>query len=242
MTALRTSFLAMTALRRFAPRKDELIRVSQGIDVAMKRWIECKINRILLVGTTVLQLAACASGGPSLPADECPATRASLSDYVIGAGDTLQIVVWRDAELSTTIPVRPDGKISTPLIEDMVASGKTPSELGTDMEVVLSEYLRTPKVSVIVIQQGATNQIQVVGEVAAPQALAYRENLRILDLVVAVGGLSDFAAPNRANLVRPTENGQVECRVHIKDLMSGDMSQNILVFPGDVLVIPETRF
>lgn len=210
--------------------------------MAIDRLIELSDSRMLLVALTLLQLTACASGGPTLPAVECPATRAPLSDYVIGVGDTLQIVVWRDAELSTTIPVRPDGKISTPLIEDMVASGKTPSELGADMELVLSEYLRTPKVSVIVAQQGATNQIQVVGEVASPQALAYRENLRILDLLVTVGGLSDFAAPNRANLVRPTESGQVECRVRIKDLMSGDMSQNILVYPGDVLVIPETRF
>ncbi len=196
--------------------------------------------RLAALGGCLL-LAACA-GGPTIPAEQCPVPRASLEDYVIGPGDSLQIVVWRNEELSTTIPVRPDGKITTPLVDDMVASGKTPSQLGADMEEVLGEYLRTPEVSVIVTQQGVTNQIQVVGEVASPQALSYRENLRVLDLVVAVGGLSDFAAGNRANLVRQTANGQVECRVRIKRLMAGDMSQNINVYPGDVLVIPETRF
>ena len=190
----------------------------------------------------VAQLAACATNANQYSAVDCAAPAREMVEYIIGPGDTLQIVVWRNAELTATIPVRPDGRISTPLVDDMVASGKTPSDLGADMEVVLSEYLRTPEVSVIVIGQGAANQVQVVGEVAMAQSLAYRQGLRVLDLIVAVGGLSEFAAGNRSNLVRQTSTGQIECKIRIKSLMSGDMSQNIKVYPGDVLVIPESRF
>ena len=165
-----------------------------------------------------------------------------LSEYLIGPGDILEIVAWRNEELSAIVPVRPDGRISTPLVDDMVAAGKSPSLLAADIESVLAEYVRSPKVSVIVTAQGASNQIQIVGEVASPQALSYRNGLRVLDVVVAVGGLTDFAAGNRTKLVRQTETGQAECRVRVKDILSGDMAANILVFPGDVIVVPETRF
>ena len=124
----------------------------------------------------------------------------------------------------------------------MTAAGKTPSQLASDMEEVLSEYLRTPEVSVIVTGQGAANQIQVLGEVNAPQSLSYRDGLTLLDVVVAAGGLSEFAAGNRATLIRQTASGQAECRVRLKSLMDGDISQNINIYPGDVLVVPETRF
>jgi polysaccharide export outer membrane protein len=192
---------------------------------------------------SVAIMAGCAtSSGSQVSASTCPAPSEHSSEYLIGPGDSLNIVVWRSNELSATVPVRPDGKISTPLIDDMQAAGKTPSQLGRDMEDVLGEYLRTPEVSVIVTGQGAANQIQVVGEVASPRPLSYRDGLRLLDVVVAVGGLSEYAAGNRANLVRQTESGQIECSVRLKDLMSGDMSQNIVVYPGDVLVIPEARF
>ncbi len=191
---------------------------------------------------SVLFFAGCASGGATIPAEQCTAPSVQTLDYMIGPGDTLQVVVWRNNELSTTIPVRPDGKVSTPLVDDLQAAGKTPSELASDMEVILSEYLRTPDVSVIVIGQGASNQIQVVGEVAAPQSLSYRAGIRILDIVVGAGGLAEFAAGNRASLIRETARGQIKCQIKLKDLMSGDMSQNIHVFAGDVLVVPETRF
>ena len=191
---------------------------------------------------TVLIMAGCASGGDTVPADQCAAPASQVTDYVIGPGDTLKIVVWRNEELSALVPVRPDGKVSTPLVEDMQAAGKTPSGLAADMEVVLGNYLRTPDVSVIVTGQGASNQIQVVGEVAAPQSLSYRAGIRILDIIVGTGGLGEFAAGNRANIIRETPTGQIKCRVKLKDLMSGDMSQNILVYPGDVLVVPESRF
>ena len=174
--------------------------------------------------------------------DVCPAPADRTSDYLIGPGDTLNIVVWRNDELSAIVPVRPDGKVSTPLIDDMQASGKTPSQLSKDMEQVLGEYLRTPEVSVMVTGQGAANQIQVVGEVNNPQSLSYRNGLRMLDVIVAAGGLSDFAAGNRTYLMRQAEFFQVECRVKVKKLLSGDMSQNIEVYPGDIIVVPETRF
>ena len=110
------------------------------------------------------------------------------------------------------------------------------------MEAVLSEFLRTPEVSVIVTEQGAANQVQVVGEVITPQSVSYREGLKVLDVIVAVGGLTEFAAGNRSNLVRQLKSGQVECKIKIKDLMSGDMTQNVTVYAGDVLIVPITRF
>jgi len=191
---------------------------------------------------SVLFCTGCASGGITVPADQCTAPAMQTADYLIGPGDTLEVVVWRNEELSAVVPVRPDGRVSTPLVDDMQAAGKTPTNLASDMEVILGEYLRTPDVSVIVTGQGASNQIQVVGEVTAPQSLSYRAGIRILDVVVAAGGLSEFAAGNRSNLIRETATGQIKCNVKLKALMSGDMSQNILVFPGDVLVIPESRF
>lgn len=196
--------------------------------------------RGLVFAAIMVVVTACGSGGALRP-ESCPSVLSGLDKYVIGPGDVLQIVVWRNEALSAEIPVRPDGMISTPLVDDIVASGKTPSQLSADMEEVLSEFLRTPEVSVIVVQQGTTNQIQVVGEVMTPQALSYRSGLRVLDLIVAVGGLSEFAAGNRSRVIRQLESGQVECHVKLKSLLDGDMTQNILVFPGDVLVIPETR-
>jgi polysaccharide export outer membrane protein len=124
----------------------------------------------------------------------------------------------------------------------MQASGKTPTELANDIESVLSQFLRTPEVSVIVAEQGSANQIQIVGQVLNAQPQSYRENIRVLDIMVAVGGLSEFAAGNRTELVRQTESGQVKCRIRVKDLLAGDTSQNIKVYPGDILLVPETRF
>ena len=204
--------------------------------------IEKKTSQLLLCLGIGQLLAACAGGGPTVPASSCEAPAITSSAYVIGPGDTLRIVVWRHVELSATVPVRPDGRITTPLIDDVQASGKTPSALANDMETVLAEYLRTPEVSVIVTGQGVANQIQIIGQVINPQSMPYRDGLRMLDVIVTAGGLNEFAAGNRTNLVRLTENGQIECRIRLKDLMSGDMSQNIEIFPGDVLVIPETRF
>src|SRR5262249_11443442 len=139
---------------------------------------------------------------------------------------------------------RPDGKISTPLVEDMVAVGKTPSQLARDVETVLGEYVRSPQVNVIVTQPASTfSQVKVIGQVVHPQSVPYRDGLTVLDAVLAVGGLGPFAAGNRAKVVR-TENGkQQEIKVKLSSLVNdGDMKQNIPLKPGDVVVIPESRF
>jgi polysaccharide biosynthesis/export protein len=172
-----------------------------------------------------------------------PAPSAVTNDYMIGPGDTIQVFVWRNPELTTTVPVRPDGKVSTPLVEDMVAVGKTPSQLARDIEKVLAEYVRSPQINVIVTQPAsAFSQVKVIGQVARPQSLAYRDGLTVLDAVLAAGGLGPFAAGNRAKVVR-TENGKArDIKVRIGALVNGDMKQNIPLQPGDVIVIPESRF
>ncbi len=188
-------------------------------------------------------LVACAGGGKRGVAPTCPEPAKGSADYVIGAGDSLEIFVWRNPDLTTNVPVRPDGRISIPLVEDMQAVGKTPTELARDIEAVFAEYLRTPKVNIIVATQGAANQIQVVGNVASPQSLPYRAGLKLLDVVVAVGGLDDFAAGNRAKIIREVDGNSVECPVRVADLMrKGDLTQNIRIYPGDVLIVPAARF
>jgi polysaccharide export outer membrane protein len=166
-------------------------------------------------------------------------------EYVIGPGDILDVFVWRNPELTKQVPVRPDGKISTPLVEDMVAVGKTPTQLARDVEQVLAEFIRTPKVNVIVTSAVSVNsQVRVVGLATTPRALPYREGLTVMDVVIEVGGLSEFAAGNRAKVVRAVPGGKPkELKVKLKDLLQeGDMRQNIVMQPGDVLVIPESRF
>jgi polysaccharide biosynthesis/export protein len=182
---------------------------------------------------------------PSVPVVAPSAPAAVVGqDYVIGPGDVMQVFVWRNPELTATVPVRPDGKISTPLVEDMVAVGKNPSALARDIEKVLADYVRSPQVNVIVTQPASVfSQVKVIGQVVKPQALAYREGMTVLDAILAVGGLGPFAAGNRARLMR-TENGkQKEIKLKLNALVNGgDMAQNVGLKPGDVLVIPESRF
>ncbi len=164
--------------------------------------------------------------------------------YIIGPGDTIEVFVWRNEELTTTVPVRPDGKISTPLVEDMVAVGKTPSKLARDIEVVLAEYIRQPQVNIIVTQAVSTfSQVRVIGQVTTPQGIPYREGMTVMDAILAVGGLGPFAAGNRAKLVRSEDGKPTEIRVKIEDLVNkGDLTQNLSLRPGDVIVVPESRF
>jgi polysaccharide biosynthesis/export protein len=176
------------------------------------------------------------------PAD--PAAAAG-PDYVVGPGDVLQVFVWRNPELTTTVPVRPDGKISTPLVEDMVAVGKTPAQLARDVETRLAEYVRSPQVSIIITNAVSTySQVTVVGQVKGPKSLPYREGMTVLDAVLETGGLTDFAAGNRAKLLRKDGQGkQQEIRVHLEDLVrKGRMKENVPVRPGDVLLVPESYF
>ena len=177
------------------------------------------------------------------PAPVAPA-RPVTDDYVIGPGDAVQIFVWRNPELTVSVTVRPDGKISTPLVENMVAVGKSPSQLARDIEVVLSEFVREPQVNVILGAAVSTfSQVKVVGEVRTPQAMPYREGLRVLDIVLASGGVTEFAAPNRARIVRQVNGKTRETRVKLGDLLNdGDLRQNLELKPGDVFIVPQSRF
>jgi polysaccharide biosynthesis/export protein len=191
----------------------------------------------------LLMLSAC--DATHTWAADAPAAPASISaDYQIGPGDTLRVYVFQNEDLSATIPVRPDGKISTPLVEDMVAVGKTPSQLARDIEKSLSTYVKTPKVNIVVITAvSAFSQVKVIGQVKTPKALPYRDGMTVLDAVLEVGGLSQFAAGNRARLVRSVNGKSTEIKVKLEALVEhGDMTQNLALKPGDVLVVPETRF
>ena len=173
-----------------------------------------------------------------------PAPAPQGNQYIIGPGDMINIFVWRNPELSLNVPVRPDGKISTPLVEDMVAVGKTPTQLARDIEKVLAEYVRTPQVNVIISNAISTfSQIKVIGQVKSPQALPFRDGLRVIDVVLAVGGLTEYASANRAKLVRQVNGRPTEITVKLGNLMNkGDMRQNLELRPGDVLVVPQSVF
>jgi polysaccharide biosynthesis/export protein len=200
-----------------------------------------------------LLIISCASSPPAAPpaapaptpaAAATAAAKAANSDYIIGPGDTLQVFVWRNPELSVTVPVKPDGKISTPLVEDMVAVGKSSPQLARDMEAVLSEYVRQPKVNIIVTTAAsAFSLVKVVGQVAHPQALPYREGMTVLDAVLEVGGLGQFASGNRSRIVRMVNGKETVIHVKLADLVnSGDVHENIPLKPGDVLVVPQSIF
>jgi polysaccharide export outer membrane protein len=194
----------------------------------------------------MLSLIACASDRPSYSSDDLPtdATDGS-SEYSIGPGDSLQIFVWDHGDLSTSVQVRPDGKISTPLVEDLQAAGRTSTQLARDIETVLREYIRSPVVTVIM--QGfvgdGTQQIRVVGQAVEPMALQYRQGMTVLDVMIEVGGLAEFAAGNRARIIRKTSDGEMEIKVRLDDLLNnGDIDENVRMQPGDVLLIPQSFF
>ncbi|MFQ5564166.1 MAG: XrtA/PEP-CTERM system exopolysaccharide export protein [Parvularculaceae bacterium] len=195
-----------------------------------------------------LIIAGCASigGGSMSAAPQTTADAAEMSpDYLIGPLDKLEIFVWRAPELSTNVTVRPDGRISTPLVEDMVASGKTPSKLANDLEEALRAYVKTPEVTVIVSDFSSTfdQQVRVLGEAQQPVALPYQAGMTVLDVMVAVGGLTEFAAGNRAVLIRGKGAERQSYRLKLDDLLrKGNISANAPVLPGDVILIPESIF
>jgi polysaccharide export outer membrane protein len=194
-------------------------------------------------GVVLLGLGACASR-PNLPAAPMD-TRPHMHEYRIGPGDNLNVSVWRNPEISQSVPVRPDGKITTALVEDLPASGKTPTELARDIEKVLSKFIQQPVVTVIVTNFAApyAEQVRVIGQAARPQALPYRQDMSLIDVLIAVGGLTEFAAGNKASVVRTIEGKQHKIDVRLYDLLKrGDISANMPMHPGDVLVIPESFF
>lgn len=193
----------------------------------------------LLLG--VAGLSGCASNAyPPAPA------QAASSDYTyrIGPGDMLNIVVWRNPEISMSVPVRPDGRITFPLVKDMSVIGKDPSTVAKEITKALTEFIRDPEVSVIVTNFVGpySEQIRIVGEATKPQVLAYRQNMTLLDVMIAVGGITDFADGNGASILRTAE-GNKQYKVRIKDLLKrGDVSANVDVKPGDVVIIPQSWF
>jgi len=189
-----------------------------------------------------LVLAGCGSASrlPLAPAE------AAVSDhrYRIGPLDQLNIIVWRNAELSATVTVRPDGRISVPLVEDVLAAGRSPAELAREVEQTLARVIRDPSVTVIVsgFQGVYADQIRIVGEAARPQSVPYRQNMTILDVMIQAGGLTDFADGNGAVLVRGAEGGR-QYGVRLKDLLKrGDISANVQVRPGDIIIVPQSWF
>jgi polysaccharide export outer membrane protein len=184
----------------------------------------------------------CAHNYPPPPAE---AQQAAVVPYLIGPGDMLNIIVWRNPELSMTVPVRPDGKLSTPLVQDLPVSGKTASQVAQDIEGQLSKYIQKPVVTVVVTNFVGpySEQIRVIGEAAKPQALPYRANMTLLDVMIAVGGITDFAAGNKASILRKNGSASEQFGVRIDDLVrGGDLSANLRMRPGDVVVIPQSVF
>ncbi len=183
------------------------------------------------------QLAASAQSSGSVAAPS--------PEYLIGPLDALEVFVWRAPELSTKITVRPDGRISTPLVEDMVAAGKTPTQLAKDLERTLSQYVKSPQVSVIVSNFTSTfdQQVRVLGQAQKPIALPYQSGMTVLDVMVAVGGLTEFAAGNKAVLIRGKGEDRQSYRLRLDNLLrKGDITANVPVLPGDVILIPESFF
>jgi polysaccharide export outer membrane protein len=198
--------------------------------------------RLLAMSLLVSLLGACASSS-LYPAAPAVAATTDYS-YIVGPGDTLNIIVWHNTDLSLVVPVRPDGKVSTPLVDELVAQGKTTSEIARDVEKALSKFVREPVVTVIVTNFVGpySEQIRVLGEAAKPQALAFKQKMTLLDVMIAVGGLTDFADGNSASITRAAEGGK-RYSVRLKDLIKrGDISANVEMRPGDVLTIPQGWF
>jgi polysaccharide biosynthesis/export protein len=213
------------------------------------RAVACSKSLFLLSGLAAL--AACSSGGTtgrSLPAATFVGTETEVGEkYIIGPLDELTIFVWRNPELGAKVQVRPDGRITTPLITDMPAVGKTPEQLQEDIKKVLAQYIEEPLVSVMVdkFQGTFSQQIRIVGATEKPASIPYRANMTLLDAMIAVGGLSEFAAGDRARLVRQDRRTgrQVEYDLKIARLIKkGDTSANVKLEPGDVIIIPESMF
>ena len=219
-------------------------RRSRGGPMRCRSTILGNLGKLALAATLALGLAACADRDPPAPSNvqvQQPVT----PDYKIGPLDTIQIFVWQSPEFTVTVPVRPDGRISTPLIEDLEATGRTPTQLARDIEEKLKVYVQDPLVTVIVSGFAGPfdQQVRVVGEALQPRAIPYRANMTMLDVMIEVGGLTEFASGNRAVLARGQTGNQTTFNVRLDDLLrDGDIRANVPVLPGDVVIIPQSWF
>jgi polysaccharide biosynthesis/export protein len=213
--------------------------------VTFKSLAECAKGRRSVMFWMAGALAAAIVTGCASPFPPAPRDMGNLDyDYVIGPLDTLNIIVWRNPELSLSVPVRPDGKVTTPLVDDVPAVGKSPTQLARDLEKALGKYIRDPVVTVVVTNfvGPATEQIRVIGEATKPQVLAYRKNMSLLDVMIQVGGLTDFADGNGASIYRVGDGGK-SYSVRLRDLVKrGDITANVDMRPGDILIIPQSWF
>jgi len=195
-----------------------------------------------LAAAAILVTGLCYSASPGMAQAQAAM---DVSKYVIGPGDQLQISVWKNPELSTAVPVRPDGRISTPLVTDVVAAGRTPEELGHDIEARLKKYVSDPIVTVIVSSFVGpySQQVRIVGEASQPKALPYLAHMTVLDAMIASGGLTPYASGNRAKLIRKVNGKDVSTTLRLSDLLKeGDLSANAELQPGDTIIIPQSFF
>lgn len=195
-----------------------------------------------LAAAAILVTGLCCAAGPAMAQAQAPL---DVSTYVIGPGDQLQISVWKNPELSTAVPVRPDGRISTPLVTDVTAAGRTPEQLGHDIEARLKKYVSDPIVTVIVSSFVGpySQQVRIVGEASQPKALPYLAHMTVLDAMIASGGLTPYASGNRAKLIRKVNGKDVSTTLRLSDLLKdGDLSANAELQPGDTIIIPQSFF
>lgn len=210
----------------------------------MLRHASRNLGLIAAAALTLCLASGAIAAAKTAPTVSTPAGEVS-KDYLIGPGDVLGIFVWQNPDLSQkAVPVRPDGRISTPLISNIMAAGKTPTQLSKDMDKALSKYIRSPRVTVIVTRaMSVLSQVQVIGQVVHPESIPYHEGMTVLDVVLAAGGLTPYASGNSAKLERKVDGKVETLHVRLSSLLNnGDLSQNLKVKPGDVLVVPESIF
>ncbi|MFT6308600.1 MAG: polysaccharide export outer membrane protein [Halioglobus sp.] len=173
-------------------------------------------------------------------------TRSETPQFRLGTGDVINVSVWKNPDLSARVPVRPDGYVSLPLVGEVLAGGRTPMEIAQDTEQKLTQFIRTPKVSVIIEEIPSAefqNRVRVVGGVAEPKSISHRDGMTVIDLVLEAGGVNEFASPNAAKLYRKIDGMAREFEIYLDDILSkGMLDTNYRLVPGDVITIPERRF
>jgi polysaccharide biosynthesis/export protein len=206
-----------------------------------------KVFKRIAAVVAAMQLAACATGGSTLPPPKADAANPVVESYLIGVDDQLQVTVWHNPDLSVSVPVRPDGKITVPLVGDIAAGGRTTDQVGSEIQQKLGQYIRDPQVAVILTALRSheyLSRVRVTGAVRSPISIPYRQGMTVLDAVLAAGGTTEFAAPDRTELYRHTDNGSTQAySVRLeKILQQGDLANNYAVQPGDVITVPQRTF